>query len=364
MTNPITDYKSFFSEAKQAVAEARELQWEEIRLSDEEANIAKDIENESRILSDRIASTIAMRRNEVSQTYDDEINKAKDNLKKVREKREKAKHQGIQERIKEETIDLIHENRDLKTHIKDIFNRNSVPGFCNSKLYYALYFPHRAGELLTILITFLICFALLPIIVFNLIPERETYHLIIIYLSSVIIFGGLYMIIGNITKIRHLEILKEGRRYRDDIESNKRKIKVIIKSINNDKDEKKYDLASYDDEIAHIEQELADISMKKQEALNTFESVTKNIIVDEINESVKPRMDIIYEDHKVVGDALRDVRERLKEKNIYISDHFEVYLGKDFLDEEKIDALAEIMDRSIVTNLSEAIEEYNNQTEE
>lgn len=364
MTKPITDYQSFFAEAKEAIAEARELQWEEMRLSDEEAHIAEDIENESRALSERIASTIKLRRDEVSQTYDDEIAKAKDNLKKVKTKREKAKNQGIKDRIKEETMDLRYENRDLKNHIKDIFNRNNVPGFCNSKLYYTLYFPHRVGEFFTIFIIFLICFALLPILSFYLIPQRQTYHLIIIYLSAVILFGGLYMLIGNITKISHLEILKEGRRFRDDIESNKKKIMVITKSINNDKDEKKYDLAGFDDEIAHIEQDLADISMKKQEALNTFESVTKNIIIDEINESVRPRMDIINEDYKLVSEALREVRMQLKEKNIYISDHFEVYLGKEFLDEEKIDALSEIMERSIVTNLSEAIEEYNNQTEE
>ena len=57
---------------------------------------------------------------------------------------------------------------------------------------------------------------------------------------------------------------------------------MIEKSIRRDKNEKMYNLEKFDDEIAQLEQEIRRISTQKQEALNSFEQVTKTIIADEI----------------------------------------------------------------------------------
>ena len=85
-----------------------------------------------------------------------------------------------------------------------------------------------------------------------------------------------------------------------------KKIKVITGTIRKDRNESQYDLEKYDDEIARLTQELNEVAAKKKDALNTFESVTKNILQDEIEhghrekiaELKKQEEEIIALDHE------------------------------------------------------------------
>ena len=63
-----------------------------------------------------------------------------------------------------------------------------------------------------------------------------------IFLLSTLIFGGLYIIISNKTKLLHMEALKEGRRMRDQLHSNKKENQSNTRSIKRDKDEAVYNL--------------------------------------------------------------------------------------------------------------------------
>ncbi len=81
---------------------------------------------------------------------------------------------------------------------------------------------------------------------------------------AVILFGGLYVVIGNKTRIRHQDTLKRGRDIRNHLRSNQKKIKVITRTIQKDGSEDLYDLEKYDDEIARVEQELSEIASRKR----------------------------------------------------------------------------------------------------
>ena len=61
-----------------------------------------------------VNQTVKSRKAEVTKSYDEELAKTQEQLKKVRTKREKAKNQGIKERIAEDTKSLSKENEDLK----------------------------------------------------------------------------------------------------------------------------------------------------------------------------------------------------------------------------------------------------------
>ena len=76
----------------------------------------------------------------ITKSYDAELGKAQERLKKVKAKREKAKNQGVKERIEEDTRGLVRENKELADQIKTLFKANHVPGFCRGNYYYALYF--------------------------------------------------------------------------------------------------------------------------------------------------------------------------------------------------------------------------------
>ncbi len=134
--NVITDYGTFLREAKSAVMELAELERQEERLSRKLKQDQKSLESEKKLLEDTINQTTKKRLGEIVSSYDKELNKGQEQLKKARSKREKAKSQGIRERIVEETSDLRDDNRRIQLHIATLFQQKSVPKYCNTDLYF------------------------------------------------------------------------------------------------------------------------------------------------------------------------------------------------------------------------------------
>ena len=358
MAQAITDVKTFLEDARQAVMELAEFEKQEETLAQEEKKRLRVLETERKAVADAVNSTVKRRRDEIEKSYDDELGKLQDKLKRTRTRREKAKNQGIKERIKEETQELHAHNRELSVRMRTLFQSDRVPFVCKSPLYYALYFPRGFKEFLTVLITFAICFLLIPCGIYKLLPEQKTLYLAMIYGVDVVVFGGLYILIGNWTKDRHLAALQEGRSIRSLIAANNRKIAVITSSIRRDRSEALYDLEKYDDEISQMEQDLEETAKKKKDALNTFENVTKTILTDEITSNSRAKLEQLKEGHQEVESRLHYTETVIKEKRIFITDTYECYLGKEFLNPEKLDALKHILDNSTAVNLSEVIAEY------
>ncbi len=355
MAQPITDYKNFFIGAKQSVQELEELKQKEKMLLELEKQLENSLKTKKKEVAETIALTVKKRSDEIAKSYDAEIAKTQERIKKVRGKREKAKSQGEKERIAEETQSLVQENEELRTQMKTMFHANHVPGFCVSTWYYALYFTKGLKEFVTLLITLVVCFLAIPVGLYFAIPERQTWLLIVIYVLTILIFGGIYVLVGNSTKMKHMVTLKEGRAIRDKMKANRKQMKKIEKSIRKDKDEAVYNLQLFDDEIAQLEQDLAQTERQKKEALNTFNSVTKTIISDEITGNHKAEMDQMESDYaKTVAD-LKETQDAAKIKALYITDNYEIYAGKEFMVMEKLAALEEIIESERATNISDAI---------
>ena len=291
MGQQTTDQIAFLIEARTALEELGVVKDREKQLKIDEIKVGKTLEVEKRTVEETINTTVRKRREAISSSYEAEMDKAEDKLKKARVKREKAKNQGMRERIAEETADLRDENRDVKEKIRTLFKQKHIPAYCNTSWYFALFFPRHFKEILMFLVTIFLCFLAIPYGAYMLIPKRQPLHLVGIYFLAVLIFGGIYVLLMNRTKVRHMETLKEARVMRDHIRANRKKIHVITRTIQRDKNEKMYDLEKYDDEISRLEQEIQNIAAQKQEALNSFEQVTKTIISDEILSGAKPRID-------------------------------------------------------------------------
>lgn len=353
---------AFLAQAREALDQLSLLEDQESHLIQEERRLERQLETEKRVVADNIRQTVKKREDEISSSYDKEITKGQEHLKKARSKREKAKSQGVKERIAEETGELINHNRELRLQMKGVFQQKRVPGFCKSSLYYSLYFPRWFKEILTLLLFLLIFFLAVPCGIYLLIPEHQLWHLVVIYLLDVLLAGGLYVLIGNKTRMHHLETLKEGRVILDQIHSNNKKIKVITSTIRKDRNESLYDLKKFDDEIAQAEQELSDVAAKKRDALNTFENVTKNILSDEIEHNSKDKLDKMQAEYQGIADQLKHLSIQVKGQRLTITDQYSTYLGKEFLDAARITELSSIIQGGQAANLSEAIEVYKTQT--
>lgn len=353
----------FLKEAKETLEELKLLDAQESSLAQKERQLEKNLAAARKRMADAIAQTVKQRREDICANYDRESSRVQEQLKKMRSRREKAKNQGIKERIADETAGLRNENRDLHGQMKALLKKQHVPAYCRSKLYYSLYFPRRAKEYLTFLLFVMIAFLALPGGVYLMVPEHKMWQLFVIYLLDLIVFGGIYIAIGNRTKLLYMETLRQGRSILDEIQGNQREIRRITSSIRRDRNDAFYDLERFDDEISRLQQELDELAAQKKNALNTFETVTKNILTDEIEHNHQVGIDQLDGEHAQTEMELKVVRQQIKEKRLYAADHYGTHLGREFMDPAKIGKLCLIVQNGEALNVSEAIEVYRKNAE-
>ena len=242
--------------------------------------------------------------------------------------------------------------------MKTMFRENRVPRFRGSNLYYVLYFTKGFKELMTMLLAIVICFLAIPCGVYFALPQQNTMFLIVIYVVAILFFGGLYVKIGNSTKMKHMETLKAGCNIRSQIKANQKQMKKITKSIRKDKDEAVYNLQKFDDEIAQLEQDKAQSERQKKDALNTFDTVTKTIISDEIMGNHKAELDQLENDLEKTAADLKETTAAARAKALYITDEFEIYVGKEFMVLDKLQDLEESIENGKAANISDAITNF------
>ena len=360
MARDIQDNVGFLKEAKAALAEMEAERAKSSRLQAEEKRLTRTLEAEKKAIEDEITSTVSKRKEEITLSYDREITKTQDKLKKARGRRERAKEQGVRERIDNETAQLREENRQLKLQNSTVFHQNGVPFFCNTKFYFALYFTKGFSEVCIFLLTFIIGFLVLPCGIYWLIPQRELWMLILIYVAVIVVLCGAYILLNNKTKVNHLELMKDVRKNRDMIDANKRKIRVIIKAIKKDKDEEVYNLGKYDKEISDVEDELAEVARRKQEALGIFENQTKEKLEQEILENKREKLEALAKQLKQVIRAGAEMESSVQQKTIAFTDEYGPYIGQEFMSQEKLDKLIDILNQGLASSITEAQQIYRN----
>ena len=195
-------------------------------------------------------------------------------------------------------------------------------------------------------------------VIYKLIPNHRTIYLPFICFAVIILIGGLYVLIGNLTKARHRDSLLKIRAMRDTIDNDFKRIKLITKEINNDSSEEKYDLGAFDAEIEEAKINVQSIKDKKTAAVSEFENSTKKIIADEITDNSREKLESLNNELEVTKQSLGSIASRRSEINLDISDKYESYLGRDFLQPSKIEALQKLISDKEAANLSEAIDLY------
>ena len=346
MAEPILDYDSFFEGAKSALLELDTLSTEEERLRAEGDRVTKAIEAEKKATEGRIAETTSKRLKEITSTYDAEIKKAEDIRKSLEAKKGKAKSKKVSERIADETKELHDHIANTKSEIKSEIKKEKLTGFCGGRLYHTFY------------LAVLVIFLAIPMVIYKLIPNHRTIYLPFICFAVIILIGGLYVLIGNLTKARHRDSLLKIRAMRDTIDNDFKRIKLITKEINNDSSEEKYDLGAFDAEIEEAKINVQSIKDKKTAAVSEFENSTKKIIADEITDNSREKLDSLNDELEVTKQSLGSIASRRSEINLDISDKYESYLGRDFLQPSKIEALQKLISDKEASNLIEAIDLY------
>lgn len=332
--------------------------------------LSRNIAAEEKSIADEIAVTLKKRKQEISASYDERLDDNRARKKKVSSKRDKKKSQRMNERIEQETKDIRKNSHELEVEMKTLFKKNKVPSFCSSRLYYIMFMPRGMGELAAMLAYFIAFFAVVPTVVMLIVKAtfldgkkdiNMAFWCVLIAAAVIIIQLVLYFVVYNITKIKHGDILKQGRSIRDKIKANRRQADAIRNSINKDKDESVYKLDAYDEKLANLDEEADYIGTEKQEALKAFESDTKQLIIDEINGRRLQVVNDMKAEKKELEEKIAKGEKMYSEKVLQITNQYASFIGEDLCKADKLSDLITIMDEEQVETVSEAISIYRGQ---
>lgn len=347
------------NEIKKNLLELRGYQTNSETLSGEEEKLEKSINSLEKSITEEIQTTTKKRRDEIEDTFDKQIDKIRTKMKRTKEKRDKRKNAKMSERIDMETAPIKGENKNLKIEAKALLQQKHIPSFCNTKLFYALYSPSCFTDLFITLIAIAVILLALPCgIYFLVLPSKKILYLIIIYVITVLIFGGLYLIIAHNTKDKYQEDIKQIKALRKNIRSNKKKIAGIKKNIKKDRDESGYGLQNFDEEITKLEKEASDILVQKMEALDTFDNTTSKVIASEIQGMNEEKLTGLKETYEKTNSEVKNNEDKIKALTIKIASEYEPLIGKDLMTVEKLDSLTNIIQAGNAGTVSEAIAVY------
>lgn len=347
------------NDIKNKLLELKDYEEKNDALNAEEAKLEKSIKSKEKTIAEEIAGTSKKRKEEIETTYDEQLEKTSARIKKIRNRKEKSKSEKITERIQIETADLREEYLLTAMDIKTIIKQNKLPSICKTRLFFSLYFPKGTGDILVIILLLSTILLILPSAIYTfLLPENNMFYLIMVYVAIVIFFGGTYMLLDANIKNKYMDSLKKISKLRQNLRFNKRRQKSIRNVILKDKDESKYGLDNFNQELIEMDNERDIISQQKKDALSLFENTTRFVIGEEIKARHQEELTALKKDYGKAYVEIKDTEEKIKNLTIELLNTYEAFIGKEFMNAEKLDALAEIMQEKQIGTISEAITYY------
>ena len=343
-------------EAKRAIIEEAEK-----NLAADEAKSAsrakeKELNARKMFMNDKIESTTKNRRAEIEKDHDGKIKDADRDVKEARKIKKDALSKAVSGRIKQETADLEAENRRLKKENRNLFRANKVPGFCNTKLYYALFVPRSGKDFIAFALMIIIAAALIPNVVCAFLSWKIFYK-VLIYVGIVILFALIYFLITLMTKSGdRAAVLEQGRPNMKAIRKNKKEIKKLEKGIKKDRDEEQYGLGDYDAEISRREGILADRNTAKDNALEEFDRVTSVQIKADIEAEIVPEIEKLARESEMLKTQAADRAKEAADASDMLASQYMIYLGEKNTTCEKIDALISIINEGKAQDIQQALE--------
>ena len=329
------------------------------KLAESVKDISKELDNARKEKQNETDSKIKASTDAICAGYDKSIEADKEKIKTVSAERDKAKMAGVKERISAETASLRAQNDDLKDQINEAFIHENISKIYNSQLFISVFNPKQLLDYVIDIAVMVGLFVAVPIVLF-LLPVIPQWILLIYCIAVSFICIVVVKVVFRKIVLKHSETIMAAQSTRTQIKDNNKRIKKIEKNIRKDKNEDMYGLESFDSQIKALYDDIAEIEDEKQSALEDFEKNTKADIISEIKERYADKicnMETELEKKKVEYDELDDL---VKKQRIYISSNYEAYLGKEFINVDKLSELNSIMKSDSADTIAQALAVYNN----
>lgn len=319
--------------------------------------LTKEIESAEREIKAETDQKVSAATQAICAGFDKSIAEDKAKIKQVQGERDKAKAAGVNERISNETEALRKENELLKGQIVGAFKQEKIPMFANSELFFALFAARGIVDYVIYLAIMLVLFLGVPM-TFFLIPDCSALIFVIYYFVMIMIWTLIDQLVDAKLIIPNVTTIEGARRNKEIIAKNKKKIGNITKGIRSDKNEEMYDLGQYDYNINELHDHIRDIEDEKAKALEEFEKNTKPDIVAEIEGRSKDRIIKAQSEIAKNKEEITKLDELVKQQRIYISSNYEAYLGKEFMNLDKLQEMSGFMKSGIAETIGQAMAAY------
>lgn len=323
-------------------------------------DITKETDSTTKAMQDEISARVKESTDSICAGYDKAIDCDKDKIKQVQAERDKAKQQGMKERIQAETASLRQENKELASQIEKAFIQENVPKLTNNAFFLAVFLSRKIRDVLVYVVFMLIMCAGIPVVLYVL-PFVEAW-VPVVYTAVVAI---LFLIVSRCVYINlivpHYSTIIAARDTKYRIRNNKRIIKKIRHSIKKDDNDAIYGLESFDHKINDLHDSIEKTENEKQKALKEFEETVKPDILEDIQGRFVDKLELMNSELVKKKDEYARLDDLVKQQRIYISSNYEAYLGKEMVDKERLAELDNIMKSGSCTTIAQAIAEYRNQ---
>ena len=343
-----------------------ELKKESAAAAEDVKRLDRDVAQAKKAMQAETESTLKKNRAPIVDHYKDEIGKKEDDIRKLKSKRDKARNKGVKERIGDETRDLVSQNKELRKRMKSEIKDNKLSKICGKSFYFTFFHTKGAGEaFIFALAVILLCF-ILPGVVWIILPfekladKWQLVSLALMYFAIILLVVAIYWLMSKTIKRGKTEALNSLREIRNQIKSNDRQIKKITRSVKRDSNESMYNLGSFDNKLAELEDAVKESTSKRDAELANFDNNISRELADEIAGRHMPG---IRELEAKKADAVahhEDLDRQVTEMTRRINAEYEVYLGKDMVNPTKLEGLLTVMETGNAATVGEAREVYRN----
>lgn len=324
-------------------------------LAQEEADLERQLNAKEKELNDEINSVTKKRKDELSASFDEQLSQTRTRIKKVKGKKDKTKSAKVSERIEIETSELREEKTQYLEEIKKLYKSEKIPSVFNNWFYYSLFMPNRLKDLGVILLTLALVLVAIPFLLYNYVFPEHVLWLVLSYVITVLVFGGLYVAINRITKEKHADTYQKIKTQRSKALAAQKKINSMKRAILKDKDESSYGLDKFNEELQQLDDELAHLAEEKKKAMVTFESVTKYAIAEDIKARYEGELKELEQEHSRIYEEQRKAEDMGKQFALEISAKYEPFIGKEIMSIPLLDKMITVMETGNVSTIAEAL---------
>ena len=340
---------------KKTVQEMEKLSVSGKELSSETKSLTKQITSAENQLATETEKSIREKRSNIEAKYDKQISNLIAKKNKTQSKRNKSRKEAVSDRIKSETNEPIIERRNIKNERKILSNQSNIPLVARTRFFSALYLPKGFKDFLIIIAVLILVLFIIPCGIFFLwLSDKSYIYLALLYIASILVFGGIYLALNKV-KANNIAGLTKLRDFRLELDKNKSELKKIKKGIIKDTDDSGYGLHEFDSDIKTINREIDELRSEKAKSLNEFEANTKETIINDISNMRQPIIDEMHDLLKKKSEKLKTVDVSYRKLTLDISNNYEVFIGKEFMNSEKLGLLETTMKTNGLSTIREAI---------